>query len=312
MKLVSASRRTDIPAFYGEWFMNRVKAGFVLTENPFNGKLYAVSLRPKDVAGFVFWSKNYEPFLPFLPALKDMGYGFYFHYTITGLPSLFEPSVPPAERTLRSFATLADQTSSEHVFWRYDPIVLSDVTNQTYHFRRFQTLARALEGKTRRCYVSFPTLYAKVKRRFDALLQREKIRVTDPALEAKTELIGRLAEIAATSGITLYSCCAENLVGGNVHKAHCVDADTMGRLYPDKRTEARKNPSRKECGCSDSKDIGAYNSCPHGCLYCYANVRPEFAANALRTHDPSQELLSMRNRIGDDRRKREALQAIGW
>ena len=86
--------------------MNRVKAGFVLTENPFNGKLYAVSLRPEDVACFVFWSKNYEPFLPFLPALKDMGYGFCFHYTITGLPPLFEPSVLPAERMLQSFAAI--------------------------------------------------------------------------------------------------------------------------------------------------------------------------------------------------------------
>jgi len=312
VRIVSVSRRTDIPAFYGEWFMNRVKAGFVLVENPFNGKLYAVSLMRDDVAGFVFWSKNFEPFLPFLPVLEDMGYAFYFHYTITGLPRLFEPSVLPAEEAFKSFAALADRTSSEHVFWRYDPILFSDVTDRDYHLQRFQTLARALEGKTRRCYVSFPTFYAKVRRRCDALMQRENIRVTDPTPEAKVELIGSLAEIAADSGITLYSCCDDSLVGVNMQKAHCVDANTMNRLFPDRHTEARRNPSRKECGCSDSKDIGAYNSCPHGCLYCYANARPEFAKNALQAHDPARELFSTRNRIDYDRQKREALQAIGW
>ncbi|MBI4775415.1 MAG: DUF1848 domain-containing protein [Deltaproteobacteria bacterium] len=312
MRIVSVSRRTDIPAFYGKWFMNRVQAGFVLVENPFSGKLYAVSLRPDDVAGFVFWSKNFKPFLPVLPVLKDRGYGFYFHYTITGLPRLFEPSVPPAEETLESFSALADRTSSEHVFWRYDPIVVSDVSDRIYHIERFQTLARALEGKTRRCYVSFPTLYAKVRRRFDALLQKENIRVVDPSPEAKRELIGTLAEIATNSGITLYSCCDENLVGGNVRKARCVDSDTMNRLFPNRAADAKRNPSRKGCGCSDSKDIGAYDSCPHGCIYCYANARREFAGNVFRTHDAANELLSAGNKSDYEKRKKEALQAIGW
>ncbi len=150
MHVVSASYRTDIPAFYGDWFMERVREGYVRYQNPYGPQVVTVSLKPEDVHAIVFWSKNYGPFLKHLNELDASNLNFYFHYTVTGLHHTLEERVPIPAQTLESFRFLSQRYSPAHVQWRYDPIVFSSQTNPQWHLRTFETLAQRLEGLTER------------------------------------------------------------------------------------------------------------------------------------------------------------------
>ena len=270
MKIISASRRTDIPAFHADWFMERVTEGFVRWRNPFGGKEIETSLAPEDVAAIVFWSKDFGPMLPHLPGLCERGYRFLFHFTITGLPSVFEPNVPPADESMLVARKLAEQFGPETVLWRYDPILISSITPPDYHRSRFAELASGLAEWSSRCYFSFPTFYGKVVRGF-ARLERDKgITCIDLPVEEKVALACELAEIADSFKVQMLSCCGDYLVSERIQKAHCVDAELLTRLYPDRALALKHKGTRKECGCFESTDIGAYGTCGHECVYCYA------------------------------------------
>jgi len=282
MKIISASRRTDIPAYYSQWFLNQIEAGFVKWRNPFGGMEITTSLKPKDVAAIVFWSKNYDPLLHHLPALYDIGYRFVFQFTITGLPQVFEPDVPPADVTVPIARKLAEMYRPDAVLWRYDPILVSSITDIAYHRKRFAELANALEGSTHRCYFSFPTFYGKTIRNTEQLEQETGIRCIDPIIEEKIALASELAEIAELHGMEMFSCCCDVLISGKVKKAHCVDGELLAGLYPERMVPLRFKGTRQECGCFESTDIGTYDTCPHGCVYCYANTNKEVAERRWR------------------------------
>ncbi|MHC4542335.1 MAG: DUF1848 family protein, partial [Planctomycetota bacterium] len=167
-RIISVSRRTDIPAFYGDWFMRRIEQGFAGVVNPFGGRRYLVSLRPEDVVCFVFWSKNFSPFVENLKILDGLGYKFYFNYTVTALPGLFESNLdrPSAIETLKQ---LSRTYSPRHINWRFDPIILSDLCDRTFFVRAFEEIASEFEGYVERCYFSFVTEYGKVLRNFEDL-----------------------------------------------------------------------------------------------------------------------------------------------
>lgn len=291
-RIVSVSRRTDIPAFYGEWFRERVRQGWALSQNPFSRRAVLVSLRPEDVGALVFWSKNFAPFLPYLAELKTLGYRMVFLFTITGLPRIFETRVPDTGVTVAALQAISRMFSPGHVLWRYDPVLLSSVTDEKYHLRRFRELCRLLSGYTTRCYISFVNLYPKVRRRLQAL-EKQGIKVLSVSEAEQAALARHLAEIAAEYGIELYSCCNDHLVGGPVKKAHCVDAGLLASLFNLEAGFYRIRPTRKQCGCWESVDIGMYDTCPHGCIYCYANTGAGSSKNYLR-HDPSSPALIMR------------------
>ncbi len=286
--IISASRRTDIPAFYMPWFMNRLRAGHVRYRNPFGGQPFSVSLKPDDVHSIVFWSKFYGPLLRHLDEVAGRGYRFYFHYTITGAPRLLEPHVPDWERAASVFRELASRTSPRHVQWRFDPIVFTGDLGVDYYVGRFREIASALAGATRRCYFSFAVFYGKVERQF----RQAGIPYHEPDPEQKRRLVAAMAEIADEHGITLYSCCEDALVGGGVQKAHCVDGDLLLELFPDRPMSSEPRPTRKQCGCTASRDIGAYDTCPYGCVYCYANQGTHAALRRFRVHDPEGEMLA--------------------
>lgn len=155
-KIVSVSRRTDIPAFHGDWFMRRVRDGFAAVVNPFGGGKYLVSLRPEDVTCFVFWSKDFRPFLERLENLDEMGYRFYFNYTVTNLPTVFESGVE-MESALKTLKALSQMYSPAHINWRFDPIILCSICDNDYFLRTFSQLAAELEGVVERCYFSVVT-----------------------------------------------------------------------------------------------------------------------------------------------------------
>jgi hypothetical protein len=290
-RIISVSRRTDIPAFYGDWFMNRVRAGFAGAINPFGGQKYRIDLRPETVMCLAFWSKNYAPFMPYLQTLTAMGHRCFFNFTITGLPHEFECNLVDPDEAVGTLKRLADQFSPDHISWRYDPILISDQTPFDWHVERFASLASKLKGATKRCYFSFALQYGKVQRNFAEFQRHQKIRIEDPDLSTRQHLADALADIGVANGMTLYSCCGDVLVNGNVLKAHCVDGDIIRQLFDPYGTVFKAVPTRKECGCAESSDIGAYDTCPHGCVYCYANMNKVRATKQHREHDPDSAFL---------------------
>jgi hypothetical protein len=289
--IVSVSRRTDVPAFYGEWFRKRIEGGYVGYVNPFGGQKYVVSLKPENVIAFVFWSRNYGPFLEDLRSLDEKGYRFYFNFTITGLPNHFEPNVKPLDDLIGTCKELSTRYSPKHINWRYDPIIVSNVTPFEYHLERFGYIARSLEGAVERCYFSFAIFYNKVKRNVAKLNRGKGILVTDPEPSKKQELAGRLADIASEHGISLYTCCGDYLKSDSIHKASCVDANIIADLFYGGRLNVPRKPTRKECGCFASVDIGAYDTCVHGCVYCYANINKTVAEKRYKEHAPTSVFL---------------------
>lgn len=309
-RIISASRRTDIPAFYSRWLLNRLREGFCHWLNPFSGQVYRVSLRPEDVLAIVFWTRNPRPLLPHLARLREEGYFSYFHFTINGYPREIETHNPPLAAAIETFHRVAELVSPEFVHWRYDPIVLSDRTPPEYHLQRFDELSRALAGSTRRCYFSFVDTYGKTQRNLARVAREHGIRFWEPDVAAQRELVRGLRDIAAERGITLYACCEEHLVGEGVEASHCVDLDTVRALRGDADLHLKHAPTRAECGCVESVDIGAYDTCAFGCTYCYATSSRDAALRRLREHDPEGTVLwrppSLR---GVDLTQREALPA---
>lgn len=296
MSVISASRRTDIPAFYPEWFMNRIRDGYVRWMNPFSKAIYQVSLQPDDVSAIVFWSKNYLPLVPHLDELDAGGYRMLFHFTITGLPQVFEPRVPEIDELVRCARILSDRYGSEAVLWRYDPILISNVTDQKYHIDRFTELCSGLTGAVKSCYVSFAIFYGKVLRNTQTLNNEAGIVCSNLEIDDRIALANTLADVAAEHGIEMRSCCGDYLLGEKIKKAHCVDADLLQRLFSDKAVDLAANPTRKECGCFESKDIGTYGTCPHGCVYCYANTNAQAAMRSWEKHDPGSDVLGLSSR----------------
>ncbi len=292
MRIISASRRTDIPAYYARWFLGRLHAGFCHWLNPFGGQIYRVSLRPDDVLAIVFWTRNSKPLLPHLASLRERGYYFYFHFTINGYPREIESNNPPLDAAIETFARTAEITSPDLTHWRYDPILLSDRTPPEYHLERFDAISRRLQGFTHRCYFSFADFYGKTERNVSKVERRWGATfVRKPPLDEQRRLVHGLRDIAAPRGITLYACCEGNLVGDGIAPSKCIDDDTIAALRPDVWRRVARAPTRADCGCVETADIGAYDTCGFGCSYCYATNSREAALRRMREHDPEDSVI---------------------
>ncbi len=264
--IVSASYRTDIPAFYGPWFGDVFAAGVVMVANPYGGKPNRVSLRGEGVDGYVFWSRNMAPFRDNLAALDKQRLPFMVQYTITGYPRPLEPSVIRPDQAIADIKDLAKHYGPRAVVWRYDPILFSDLTDQAFHVANFASLAGALRGMVDEVCVSFAHIYRKTRRNLDAAAQCHGFTWRDPDWDEKQALLDELAGIAGDHGLNLTVCSQAE---AQATPARCIDAlrlsDIAGRAIA-----ARQKGNRPDCLCAESRDIGAYDSCPHGCAYCYA------------------------------------------
>jgi len=290
--IISASRRTDIPAFYAEWFMNRVREGFLLTKNPFNAhQVKRVSLLPQDVDAIVFWTRNAEKLLPELPALDSKGYAYYFQYTITGYPRALEKSVPRPERAIDIFKKLSERIGAGRVVWRYDPVLLSNRTELAEHKRLFAKIAAMLSGYTKRVVVSFADLYNKTERNLKAVDNLAFRDITQDE-ESLLELAGFMAEIGSLHGMEVQTCaekvelCSLGLVHGK-----CIDDELLRREFKLSIRGEKDKGQREECGCVKSIDIGQYNTCLHGCAYCYATFSQGLVRRNAQQHDPTSPFL---------------------
>lgn len=285
--IISASRRTDIPAFYGEWFMNRLKEGFALVRNPRNPRrISRVPLSRELVDCIVFWTKNPAPMLERLAEIDRQGYPFYVQYTITAYGSDVEPKLPPKERLLDTFCRLSDLVGPRRVVWRYDPVVLNRDYPAERHAEMFEAMAGILAGRTRQCVFSFVDMYRRNRNSMRGVTDG------DVSADAMRGLAVTLARLADSHGMVLSACTEDvDLSGCGVQRAACIDRALIERIIG-LPVRAAKDPSqRKSCGCVESVDIGEYDSCPYGCRYCYATSDPRRVAANLRRHGPDSPIL---------------------
>lgn len=280
--VISISRRTDIPAFYADWFVERVRQGEVYVKNPYSGSFSCVSLKPGDVSCFVFWSRNYAPLIPHLDIIEKTTRNLYFHLTITGMPDSLEQNIPPYKETAHDFPYLAGRYSPEHVMWRFDPICITDKLPFAFFEDKFTTIAEKIRGHCRNCVISFVHAYKKVQVNFTKYSEHILVDVPEGI---RKHYARRLANIAERYGIKLHACCNDHLLSDNVRKGSCINGADLGRLLRDQSITTQPAPTRRECACTKSIDIGVYDTCPHGCLYCYANADKETSQAAFERQD---------------------------
>jgi hypothetical protein len=284
--IVSASYRTDIPAYYGRWFLARLRAGFCRVANPYGGKPARVSLRPEDVDGFVFWTRNCGPFLPVLKELKSRGMPVVVQFTITGYPRALEAAVQRADRAVAQLRALARRFGPRVAVWRYDPILFTSLTPPEWHARNFARLARALAGATDEAVISLADDYRKTRRNLAAAARTHGFAPLPPPDDLGA-FLRELGAAAAGHGMRLTACTEPGL---GVEPARCIDAGRLSDIAG-REIAARVRGNRPGCLCHESRDIGAYDGCAQGCAYCYAVADRAAAKRNLAAHDPLGEFL---------------------
>lgn len=283
--IVSASRRTDIPCYYSDWFCNRIKEGFYYVRNPMNAhQISKISLSPEVVDCIVFWTKNPIPMLNRLDELK--AYDYYFQFTITGYDTDVEQNLPDKHTVLvPAFQRLSEKLGPQRVIWRYDPILLTEQYTISYHIEEFRKIANSLKGFTRRAIISFVDLYEKTKRNMAALHM-------EPFPEDQMrELAGQLAQIAGDCGMVVESCAEKiDLESVGIQHGHCIDKALIEEITGCS-LGGKRDGQREACGCLACEEMGTYNTCKNGCRYCYANFNHAMVAESVRAYDPHSPLL---------------------
>ncbi len=288
--IISASYKTDIPAFYGDWLINRLKAGYCRVANPYGGQTCTVPLDRQSVDGFIFWTRNIGPFIDKLDEVDKMGFPFIVQYTVSGYPRALDQATIEAEHAIDHIHRLGKIFGNRAIVWRYDPITSTSLSPPAWHLENFARLARGLSGVVDEVVVSFAHIYRKTERNMTAAAQALNFEWTDPPAEEKRALLGKIAEIAADNGLDLTLCGQPEFLIDGVREAICIDAGRLGDVagYPIK---ASAKPHRDSCRCHASRDIGDYDSCPQGCVYCYAVTSRERAKRRFSEHDSSSDLL---------------------
>jgi hypothetical protein len=314
--IISASYKTDIPTFYGEWFMNRLRAGYCKMINPYSLQVYTIDLTRQQVDGFVFWTKNIAPFLKYLPEVQERGYPFIIQHTINGYPRELEFRVINYNRTVEYVKELADTYGPHVAVWRYDPIIISSLTPVEWHLRNFEGLARSMAGVTDEVVISFAQIYKKTKRNMDWAANEYGFDWKEhetTSLENMRHLVAELAHIAISYGAQLKVCSQKALlIPGVAAEARCVDAERLERVSGNSIVAKTKLiGNRKECGCFASKDVGEYDTCPHGCVYCYAVQNRDLALHRFKKHNTMSEFLFPPHEyVSEENKKMNKLQII--
>lgn len=284
--ILSASRRTDIPNYYSDWFYQRIKEGYCYVRNPVNAhQISKISLSPEVVDCIVFWTKNPAPMMARLPELKD--YRYYFQFTLTGYGRDIEPNVPhKKESVIPTFQSLSKEIGKEKVIWRYDPILFTEKYNMEYHLSAFAQIAEALCGYTDKCVISFVDIYAKNRKTMD------RLRVQAFPEEKLKEFAGKLSRIAREHQMEIAACAeAMDLSDCGISPNRCIDKGQIEKIIGCKLSGGKDKNQRGECGCMESVEIGAYDTCKNGCLYCYANQSEAQVRSRAGLYDVNSPLL---------------------
>lgn len=303
--IISASRSTDIPAFYAKWFINRLKNGYVKWINPFNQKPQYVSFEKTRMV--VFWSKNPKPLIPFLEELDGKEINYYFQFTVNDYDSNgFEPNVPLLAQRIATFKQLSVKLGKQRVIWRFDPLILTDTIGIDELLVKIRNVGEQLKGYTEKFVFSFADIeiYKKVQNN----LKRKKIVFKEFDTQSMLDIAQELELLKDRWGIKV-ATCGEKIDLGKYKIEHnkCIDDELMIKLFTKdselmdflgyekglvdlhKIVNLKDKGQRKECGCIVSKDIGMYNTCKHLCVYCYANTSEKAVCTNIGKHDNSKD-----------------------
>lgn len=324
--IISASRSTDIPAFYAKWFFNRLKKGYCAWYNPFNQKPTYVSFKNCKVV--VFWTKNPKPILPYLHELDEKGIHYYFQFTLNDYAKEgFEPNVPSVDERVETFKKLSEMIGKERVIWRFDPLIITPNITPRDLLTRIWHIGNKLKGYTNKLVFSFVDVkaYRKVQNNLvkeTKLFTKEDVENAEANHAQRIEIVEGLRKIREAwhkEGWQIeMATCAENidLEAYGIEHNRCIDGELMKRIFaedeelvyylhtlklpgrdmfgnippiPQKTRKVKDSGQRKLCGCMVSKDIGMYNTCRHFCVYCYANTSKECVLNNKEKHNDESE-----------------------
>ncbi len=285
--IISASRRTDIPNYYFEWFLNRIKDGFLYVRNPYNKKIIKkVSLIYHDVSFIVFWTKNPKPMIDKLHKLKN--YNYYFQFTLNPYGKDIEKNLlSKNDEIINTFRLLSQKIGKEKVIWRYDPILITEKYSIDYHIKYFEKLASKLENYTEKCIISFIDIYSKVKR------NTEYLNILNINEHDVRTILKCFSNIALAYNIKLETCSEQLdlLKEENIKNTKCIDDELISRILGYDINIKKDKNQRKLCGCIKSQDIGAYNTCFNNCVYCYANYSEAMVERSKLLYNEYSEIL---------------------
>ena len=284
--ILSASRRTDIPAFYSKWFINRLREEYVMVRNPMNyHQISKITLTPHLVDCIVFWTKNPRPLFPYLDEIREK-YHFYFQYTLNAYGRDIEGNLPSLEDKIKTLQDLSKKIGKEKIVWRYDPILLSAKYSLDWHIECFGKLVTELSPYTGICVFSFLDMYTKIKKNLTAA------NVSECTSDEMKQLAIAFAAIARKHDLCLRTCAEDiDLSEYGIEHNKCIDPDLIAKITDYEIDVGKDKNQRQECGCVESVDIGQYNTCRHGCKYCYANFNPQSTITFSRQHSDNSPLL---------------------
>lgn len=283
--ILSASRRTDIPTFYSEWFYNRIKEKSVCVRNPMNKyQVSRIDISPEVVDCIVFWTKDPAPMLSRLDELRD--YKYYFQFTLNGYDRDLEPNLAPLENRISTFKCLSEKLGSKCVIWRYDPIIITNKYTTEYHLRCFEKIATSLKGYTKKVVISFVDVYA----------TKNKGNLTEAGNKFLTpnrlnDFAKQLADIARANDMEIATCAeAVDLEFCGIKHNSCIDKELIESIIG-YSLKVKADGQREGCGCVKCEDIGSYNTCMHGCRYCYANYQDDVVKEMYSRYDVDSPIL---------------------
>lgn len=293
--IISASRRTDIPAFYTEWFMNRIRRGFFCSKNPFNPRqVRRVSLAPEDVDAIVFWTKYPAPLLTRLDELEQRGYNYLFHYTLNDYGESFEQELPSLEKRIQVFKELGCRLGQKRIIWRYDPVIDSNLTPLEYHLERFDKIAGEIGNFTFRVVISFLDIYQKTEKKLKKAGLNPGVEVRD--IKKDEELLLKycrgLKEIAGVHNLEVVTCGENNeAIKEIIPPGSCIDGNLINEVF-NLELKVKRGPNQREgCLCARSVDMGVYDTCKFNCVYCYAVNSAEGVRKKVKEHNPASSVL---------------------
>jgi DNA repair photolyase len=293
--IISVSRRTDIPAFYSDWFMNRIREGYCYVPNPLYPlqKMKPVSLKPNDVKVIVFWTRNPEPLMRYLSELDKKGYKYYFQYTVIGYPNYIDPYSPSIEEAIKTFKELSSIVGKERVIWRYDPILLSNITKEKWHCDQIEMISDKIAGYTEQIVISFIDEYRKTTIRMKNETD-ESFKLYPDVFDEQSYLsiAKKVGEVAKVKGLKAVTCAEKiSLEYLGIEHGKCIDDKIIEKVLGYKVDDKKDKGQRDACGCIKSRDIGMNNTCLFGCKYCYATSSIEQAKKNFNLHDKTSAVL---------------------
>jgi DNA repair photolyase len=299
--IISASRRTDIPSYYSEWFLNRIKEKSVYVRNPMNMRqISKISLEPDVVDCIVFWTKNPKPLLDKLQLLKE--YFYYFQFTLNPYAQEIEPKLPCKNEIIDTFKKLSDKIGLEKVIWRYDPILINKKYSLTYHIDNFGKLFGILNGYTEKVIFSFIDFYKRITNNI------KLINANEITTEEKNIIAEKFSQIAKRNNFSIDTCAEDiDLSKYGIAHARCIDDRLIAKITGSNFTAEEDKNQRLECGCVKSADIGEYSSCSNGCIYCYANYSQALVKENIKKHNCLSPLLIGDVNSGDIIKEKEAV-----